>query len=331
MLDLDSFLLSLYVLVEAQALFGAAENWSSSPAYRPRGHHPRNTRPVASLEKRARFLALCSRTSAPLLPQPLLPKPTQPEGALYGARVAQLPACSGRNALWCFGGLPCPGHYAHPGHCEGESFSQGTVCRASHLRQVRLEDRVGLRVQGSTFGQPRGRDLRLWSGGGRLRREAHRGLSHHRGLSRCLPGRQGLYGRGVGAALDRSLWSTGGGHSQRQLQEGVGENRLSLGVGKAADHRRGHRSTQGPLRPRAPQGQDAGWTFGPLGSQDGSLHLRAEAQRPSRAPAAPPGRPFDLSSYASLVLVFDPLERFGNRCRISPAAESSPQSCSDRA
>src|SRR5215218_10155589 len=297
MLDLDSFLLSLYVLVEAQALFGAAENWSSSPAYRPRGHHPRNTRPVASLEKRARFLALCSRTSAPLLPQPLLPKPTQPEGALYGARVAQLPACSGRNALWCFGGLPCPGHYAHPGHCEGESFSQGTVCRASHLRQVRLEDRVGLRVQGSTFGQPRGRDLRLWSGGGRLRREAHRGLSHHRGLSRCLPGRQGLYGRGVGAALVGSLWSTGGGHSQRQLQEGVGENRLSLGVGKAADHRRGHRSTQGPLRPRAPQGQDAGWTFGPLGSQDGSLHLRAEAQRPSRAPAAPPGRPFDLSSY----------------------------------
>src|SRR5215216_5356589 len=92
MLDLDSFLLSLYVLVEAQALFGAAENWSSSPAYRPRGHHPRNTRPVASLEKRARFLALCSRTSAPLLPQPLLPKPTQPEGALYGARVAQLPS-----------------------------------------------------------------------------------------------------------------------------------------------------------------------------------------------------------------------------------------------
>src|SRR5215207_9015377 len=214
-------------LVEAQALFGAAQSWTSSSAYRPRGHHPGNTRPVASLEKRARFLALCSGIPAPLLPEPLLPKPTQPEGALSGARIAQLPACNGPNALWCFGGLPCAGHYSHPGHCEGKSFSQGTVCWASHLRQVRLEDRVGLRVQGSTFGQPRGRDLRFWSGGGCLRREAHRGLSHHRGLSRCLPGRQGLYGRGVGAALDRSLWSTGGGHSQRQLQEGVGENRLS--------------------------------------------------------------------------------------------------------
>src|SRR5215204_1110885 len=116
-------------LVEAQALFAAAESWSSSLAYRPRGHHPGNSRPVASFQKRARFLALCSRTSAPLLPYPLLPEPTQPEGALCGARVAQLPAGSGRNALWCFGGLPCPGHYSHPGHCEGESFSQGAVCR----------------------------------------------------------------------------------------------------------------------------------------------------------------------------------------------------------
>src|SRR5215216_4440805 len=102
MLDLDSFLLSLYVLVEAQALFGAAENWSSSPAYRPRGHHPRNTRPVASLEKRARFLALCSRTSAPLLPQPLLPKPTQPEGAL-GGRVVHIPKHIPKR-LWPRGG-----------------------------------------------------------------------------------------------------------------------------------------------------------------------------------------------------------------------------------
>jgi hypothetical protein len=32
-----------------------------------------------------------------------------------------------------------------------------------------------------------------------------------------------------------SLWSVGSGHPQRQLQEGVGENRASLGFGKAAD------------------------------------------------------------------------------------------------
>src|SRR5215207_1238513 len=189
-------------LVEAQALFGVAESWPSSLAYRPRGHHPGDPRPVAPLQKRARFLALCSRTSAPLLPEPLFPKPTQPEGALSGARFARLPACSGPNALWCFGGLPCPGHYSHSCHCEGESFSQGTVCRAGHLREERLQDRVGLRVQGSTFGQPRGRDLRLRAGGGSLRRPPHRRLSHHRGLSRDLPGRQGLYGCGVGTTLD---------------------------------------------------------------------------------------------------------------------------------
>src|SRR5918992_3389653 len=164
-------------------------------AYRPRGHHTGHPRPVvAPLQKRARFLALRSGTSAPLLPEPLFPKPTQPEGALRGARVARLSACSGPNALWRFGGLPCPGHYSHPGHGEGESFSQGAVCRAGHLREERLQDRVGLRVQGSTFGQPRGRDLRLRAGGGSLRRPPHRRLSHHRGLSGDLPGRQGFTG-----------------------------------------------------------------------------------------------------------------------------------------
>ena len=71
--------------------------------------------------------------------------------------------------------------------------------------------------------------------------------------------------------------------------------------GKRQINRRGHRSTQGHLRPGAPQGEDAGWSFGPLGGQDGGLHLRAAAQRPARATAAPPGRPFGLSGYASLV------------------------------
>ena len=112
---------------------------------------------------------------------------------------------------------------------------------------------------------------------------------------------KGFTGVRVGATLVGSLWSVGSGHSQRQLQEGVDENGPSLGVGKATDHRRGHRSTQGPLRPGAPQGQDAGWPFGPLGGQDGCLHLRAAAQRAARATAAPPGRPFGLSGYASVV------------------------------
>src|SRR5919199_2252754 len=134
--------------------------------HRSRGHHPGHPRPVAPLQKRARFLALRSSTSALLLPEALFPEPAQPEGALSGARLARLPAWSGPNAPWCFGGLPCPGHHSHPGHREGESFSQGAVLRAGHLREERLQDRVGLRVQGGTFCQPGGRDLRLRSGGG---------------------------------------------------------------------------------------------------------------------------------------------------------------------
>src|SRR5215204_2127927 len=86
-------------LVEARALFGAAESRPSGLAYRPRAHHPGHPRPVAPLQKRARFLALRLGTSAPLLPEALFPKPTQPQGALCGARFARLPACSGLNAL----------------------------------------------------------------------------------------------------------------------------------------------------------------------------------------------------------------------------------------
>src|SRR5215218_545221 len=296
-------------LVEAQARFGTTESRSSGSAQRSGGPHPDHPRPVAPLQKRARFLALRSRTSALLLPEPLFPEPAQPEGALCGARVARLAAWSGPRAPWCFGGLPCPGHYSHPGHREGEGFSQGAVLRAGHLREERLQDRVGLRVQGGTFCEPGGRDLRLRAGGGSLRREAHRGVSHHRGLSRCLPGRQGLYGRSVGATLVGSLWSPGGGHSQRRLQEGVGEKRPSLGIGKAADHRRGHRPAQGHLRPGASQGQDASRSGGPLGGQDRGLHLRAAAQRSARTTAAPPGRPFGLSGYASLVLGLADIQR----------------------
>jgi hypothetical protein len=77
---------------------------------------------------------------------------------------------------------------------------------------------------------------------------------------------------------------------------------LSLGVGKAADHRRGHRPTQGHLRLGAPQGQDARWSFGPLGSQDRSLHLWTVDQRPDREAATSPGRSSRLTHYASVVL-----------------------------
>src|SRR5215217_2363243 len=291
-------------LVEAQALFGAAQSWTASLAYRPRGHHPGHPRPVAPLQKRARFLALCSRTSAPLLPESLFPKPTQPQGALCGARFARLPTCSGPNALWRFGGLPCPGHYPHPDHREGKSFSQRAVCRASHLRQERFQDRVGLRVQGSTFCKPGGRDLRLRAGGGSLRGAPHRRLSHHRGLSEesYFLADKGFTGvqweRGWLDLYGALVAATPKENSKRAWAKS--ERRWASG--KRQINRRGNRPTQGHLRPGAPQGQDAGWSFGSLGGQDGGLHLRAAAQRPAWATAAPPGRPFGLSGYASLVL-----------------------------
>jgi hypothetical protein len=49
MLDLDSFLVSLYVLVEARALFGAAQSRPPGLAHRPRGH------PLAILAQWPRF------------------------------------------------------------------------------------------------------------------------------------------------------------------------------------------------------------------------------------------------------------------------------------
>src|SRR5215213_11816324 len=114
---------------------------------------------------------------------------------------------------------------------------------------------------------------------------------------------QGLYGRSVGATLVGSLYgalvvATPKDNSKRAWAK----TDRRWASGKRQINRRGHRSTQGHLRPGAPQGQDAGWSFGPLGGQDGGLHLRTAAQQPARATAAPPSRPFGLSGYASLVL-----------------------------
>ena len=101
---------------------------------------------------------------------------------------------------------------------------------------------------------------------------------------------QRLHRARVGAALVGSLRGTGGSDSQEQLQEGVGENRPSLGVWKAADHRRGHRPTQGPLRLGAPQAKMAAYIPAGSGSTT-SLGDRC-ATWPT----------FGLSGYASLVL-----------------------------
>src|SRR5215213_2572139 len=83
---------------------------------------------------------------AALLPYVVLPRPTQPARPSPGATVAPLAACLRQGAFGAIGPLPRDGHDPHPGHRKGEGFSQGAVCRAGHLRQKRLQDRVGLRV-----------------------------------------------------------------------------------------------------------------------------------------------------------------------------------------
>ena len=75
-------LLSLIVraggrLVEARALFGAAEKRSARPAQRSGGHHPGHPRPVAALQKREGLLAFRLLSPTLLLPYPLFSKPTQ--------------------------------------------------------------------------------------------------------------------------------------------------------------------------------------------------------------------------------------------------------------
>ncbi len=121
-------------LVEARPLFGAIENRSTGSAQRSGGHHPSHPRPVASLSQRARLLALRVGAPAPLLPEVVLSGPAQSAHPSPGARVAPLAAGLCREALGAFGGLPCPGHYPHPGDREGEGFSQGALLWAGELR-----------------------------------------------------------------------------------------------------------------------------------------------------------------------------------------------------
>src|SRR5215211_335869 len=118
----------------------------AGPALRPRGHHSGDPRAVAPLPQREGLLALRFCTPASLLPEPVHPEPVQPQGTSRGARVA----CGATGLRWgvlrAFGHLPGLGHHPYPGHGPSEGLSQGTLCRSSHLRAQRIEDRVGLRV-----------------------------------------------------------------------------------------------------------------------------------------------------------------------------------------
>ena len=205
------------------------ETRPSGASHRPGGHHPGHSRAVAPLQKRARFLALRFGTPASLLPEALFPEPVQPQGAGPGARVARSAAGFRRGDLRAFGSLPRLGHDPGAGRGPSEGFSQGALCRSGELREERLQDRVGLRVQGGAGGGSRGRGKRFRPRPRVLRRAPHRGGAHSRRPSRSLPGRQGLHGDRVGETLVGALRGSGGCHPEGQLPQGMVEGRSAMG------------------------------------------------------------------------------------------------------
>src|SRR5919112_3914476 len=124
-------------LVEGQLPLVCASSRPSRPPERERGPYPRDPRPVAPLQKRARLLALRFFAPAPLLPEVVLPEPAQPARPSPCARVAPLAAGLRRGAFGAFGSLPRDGHHPDPGDREGEGFSQAALRRAGDLRTQR--------------------------------------------------------------------------------------------------------------------------------------------------------------------------------------------------
>jgi hypothetical protein len=149
-------------LLEGQPPLGHTPPRPSRPPFRERGPYPGHPRSVASLAQRARLLALGMGAPAPLLPEVVLPRPAQPAHPSPGAADAPLAACLRPRACRAFGTLARDGHDPHPG--DGEGFWQGALLRASKLRKERLQERVGLRLEGGSGGRPRGRNHRFRSG-----------------------------------------------------------------------------------------------------------------------------------------------------------------------
>src|SRR5215211_773383 len=273
-----------------------------SAALRERSLDARRARSMAPFPQRAGLLAFRLLPPALLFPRPLLPKPPQPAYPRPGAPTARFAEGFRPRDLGAFGRLPRDGYHPHPGGRASEGLPQGTFRWAGELREVPLEDRVGLRVQGGAGGRSARRGEGLRVGPGKLRRTADR---RRDGLPRPpqrLPGRQGLLLARVGALLAGSLRGFGRRHAQGQQREGLAGGRSTLGGGQAAAHRAGYLAAEGPLLPGAPSGEDAGRPARPLGRQGGSLHLRAASQLFARSAVTPPRGSFDLTSYASVVL-----------------------------
>ena len=149
-------------LVDARLRFADAESRSACPATKGSGGpHPGYPRPVASVSQREELLAFRPLSPAHSLPESVLPESVQPAAMSPCTRAARSAASLRPRTRRAFGTLQRHGHDAHPGHREGEGFSQRALLRAGFIRQERLQDRVGLRVQGGFGGGPRGRGKRV--------------------------------------------------------------------------------------------------------------------------------------------------------------------------
>ena len=270
-MDLDSFLVSLCVLVD--------DWWRErhpSPARKKPGRPALPSNPevitLAILAQRHTCVPT-SRTCAPR-------EPVQPQGTSPGAGGARSATGLRRADRRTFGRLPGLGHHPGAGHRAGEGFSQGGLLRAGELREERLQDRVGLRVQGGPGGRPGRRDHRFRPRPRGLRRrptgealvaeDLHEAYLADKGFTgvdwerHCLE----RYGTLVAATPyedSRRAWPKT-------------DRRWASFARQAPDHRGGDLPAEGLLRPGAPPGQDPRRAADASGGKGRGLNLRSTHQ-----------------------------------------------------
>jgi hypothetical protein len=145
-MDLDSFLVSLYVLLEHW--------WKLNHPWRP----PKTGRPalLSAIRKsspwpsspsgpacaaRGTSGASLGRTCAPTSLCFVLPGSAQSAHPSPGAPDARVAAHLRPRARLSLGRLWRDGHHPRPGHSEGEGFSQGALLlRSGYFREERLQD-----------------------------------------------------------------------------------------------------------------------------------------------------------------------------------------------
>ena len=247
-MDLDSFLVSLYVLVD--------DWWRADHRQSPRRAPGRpillsvsEVLTLAILAQWPRFRSerdfwrfAHSHLCVPTSPPSLLPEPAQPAHSCSGARIACLAAGPCPAAMRAFCRLPRDGHDPRSGHRASEGVSRGAFLWAGELRKMPLQDRVGLWVQGRVGGGPRrgGHGFRL--GPSQPRRAADRGGFDSFRAPRRLPGRPTRGSpRWCGSVTGwRSAGSFGRRYTQGQLPSVVVGDGSALGGRQAAGHRAGH-------------------------------------------------------------------------------------------